>query len=254
MAETRITSWEEEIGGACPGVRVLCFDSLGSTMDRAREELGASESDVLIIARSQTAGRGRQGRPWSEAGQGLYATYGFKSKKPLADFAGFSLAVGAVIAPILMTLGAEVRLKWPNDIVTPDRRKLGGILIEAFSNKDSASILVGIGINIAAPASELTDAAALADFNLAPPGPPAIAGLVLPALMALKVNFEKFGFGAYKDKWLSLSLPLGAAVRIEDGGAPASGSYSGVSASGALVLRTAEGFREFSGGHILSWG
>lgn len=254
MESERILSWEAFIGAAAPVVEVFCFESLGSTMDKARELLAGAKRPVFVMAKSQTAGRGRQGRQWSEAGVGLYATYGFRSDLDLSRFSGFSLAVGAVAAPILGGLGADIGLKWPNDIVTKNRRKLGGILIEAFSNREWTTILVGIGINISRPSTEIRDAAALSDFTDHPLTPPELAGLILPVLAELKHNFEKSGFGGYKDAWLSLSLPFGAEVRIEDGGGQTAGVYRGVSEAGALILDTAEGPREFSGGHIISWG
>src|SRR6478735_3053431 len=102
-------------------------DSSNSELMR-RSRLGQSDP-VLLVAETQTAGRGRLGRQWqSQAGDSLTFSLGMLLRP--SDWAGLSLAVGVTLAD---ALHPDVRLKWPNDLWLADR-KLGGILIETASS------------------------------------------------------------------------------------------------------------------------
>ena len=100
----------------------------------------------VVLCEQQTAGRGRYGRSWQSAfGAGLYLSALF----PLADFqdvGGLSLAVGVMVARFVTKLGLDICLKWPNDLLDKQGKKLGGILIEI----QDGYVIAGIGINYAA--------------------------------------------------------------------------------------------------------
>lgn len=132
-------------------------DEIGSTSDRARELLASGGADgMVVVAESQTAGRGRNGRRWiSPAGRGLFMSavieprLGAERAGELALGAG--LAVAAACDPV-----ASVMLKWPNDVVTGDGRKLAGILIETtLSGERVTGAVIGIGVNVEWPPDEL---------------------------------------------------------------------------------------------------
>jgi len=130
------------------------FESLPSTNDTAREFLRAGAvHGTVIVANEQTCGRGTKGRAWhSPAGRGLYASFILRWEDPREFDAPFSLlplAVGLASAEaILDSAGVEVRLKWPNDLVS-NRKKLGGILTESvFRPGQPGHAVVGIGINV----------------------------------------------------------------------------------------------------------
>lgn len=126
------------------------FGDVTSTIDVARD-LAASgvEDGTVIIAETQTAGRGQFGREWFSPKGGLYFTI---ILRPSVHVQGLGLlrlasALSAVDA-IRQVSGAPVETKWPNDICLVDR-KLGGILIETKLSKDSVELaLIGIGINV----------------------------------------------------------------------------------------------------------
>ena len=91
----------------------------------------------VLLAESQTAGRGRRGRAWaSPLAAHLYLSLQRRFDGGVAALSGLSIAVGVAAAEALRALGfAQVGLKWPNDLLAGDR-KLGGILIE-FGGEDS---------------------------------------------------------------------------------------------------------------------
>jgi BirA family transcriptional regulator, biotin operon repressor / biotin---[acetyl-CoA-carboxylase] ligase len=133
------------------GATLLRFDELASTNDRARElALQGMAEGVAVIARKQTAGRGRQGRNWSSpADAGLYLSL---ILRPRATPAQASLITLAAAVAVCETLGLDFAvtadIKWPNDILL-NQRKLCGILVEsAIENSQLQYAILGIGVNL----------------------------------------------------------------------------------------------------------
>lgn len=132
------------------GGQILYFDSLDSTSNEVKRqaERGAAEG-LLVIAESQTAGRGRHGRIWqSPAGSGIWMSFLLKPDMSPEQASGITLvAAMGTAAAVREELGVDARIKWPNDIVVHGR-KLVGILTELSTDMESIHyVAVGIGIN-----------------------------------------------------------------------------------------------------------
>ena len=131
------------------------FDRLDSTQSELRRQLDAEPSlpwGVTVWALEQTAGRGRRGRSWvSRRGDTLmWSTWTpttlAPEKAPL-----LSLAAGLSLAETLDPW-VNTRLKWPNDVLTPDERKLAGILAEGvWHGSRLTGVIIGIGLNLRSP-------------------------------------------------------------------------------------------------------
>ncbi|HJB11391.1 MAG TPA: biotin--[acetyl-CoA-carboxylase] ligase [Candidatus Brachybacterium merdavium] len=151
-----------------PGPMIHRLDAVASTQDEAaahwdgRQGHAAApvEAPFAILAREQTAGRGRLGRRFvSPPGGALALTVAHRSAVPPAARSWFPLAAGlAVIDTLSAVLGPagsggaqQLGLKWPNDIHTVQGRKLGGILVEGHGMD---GVLVGIGLNLLGPIRE----------------------------------------------------------------------------------------------------
>ncbi len=126
-----------------PDAECLVLDSVDSTNTYAKKR-----SDILlglICARTQTAGRGRQGHSfYSPLDTGLYMT----AVLPLTPMQAyeFSLTAAAAVAAaraVERLSGITVQIKWVNDLYS-EGKKIAGILTEADTNR----IIVGIGINV----------------------------------------------------------------------------------------------------------
>ncbi|MCI0407959.1 MAG: biotin--[acetyl-CoA-carboxylase] ligase, partial [Acidobacteria bacterium] len=107
------------------GSRVLCFDSLQSTNDKALELLEQGEPDgSLVLAEEQTRGRGRRERTWDSPPRlGIYASLVLRPMLPARLLPLVSLAFAVGTAAALRTAGLrEVGLKWPNDLLLGDRK------------------------------------------------------------------------------------------------------------------------------------
>ena len=124
------------------------WDAIGSTNDRAAElAVAGAPEGVLVLAREQTAGRGRLGRSWvSPADAGIHLSCVMCPDLPEHQTPTYTLAVGvACTRAILSCTGVQIGLKWVNDLVYGGK-KLGGILCEKPSG--SAALIVGIGVNV----------------------------------------------------------------------------------------------------------
>ena len=142
----------KHIPAACPWRDTLqWYDTIDSTntMAKTLAALGAPHGTVLV-AGSQTAGRGRQGRSFhSPAGKGLYLSLILRPNCPPTQLMHLTCAVGvAVCDAVEAVTNLRPGIKWINDLVV-GKQKLGGILTElsvsATGNTDYA--IVGIGLN-----------------------------------------------------------------------------------------------------------
>lgn len=143
-----------------PGTRftdIRHFDTIDSTnrylLEAARA--GAPEG-VVAVADHQSAGRGRLGRRWeAPAGTNLLVSVLLRPELPV-DQGHLASAVVALAAldAVDLELGLELMVKWPNDLLAADGRKLAGVLAEADwasaapGTPPAPPVVVGIGINV----------------------------------------------------------------------------------------------------------
>ena len=136
--------------------KLFVSEQVGSTNEEvARYMAAVEEGFVACVANSQSAGRGRNGRVWvSPANANIYMSIGFHvNNLEACSIGGLSLACGVAVARFLSGLGVVVQLKWPNDLLV-DGKKLAGILIESKIKANSASLVVGLGMNVKMSSSD----------------------------------------------------------------------------------------------------
>ncbi len=207
-----------------------------STQDelRAWAEAGAPEGAV-VLAEQQTGGRGRRRRRWvSPAGAGLYFSVLLRPRLPLTELLRLSLAAGVALAETAEVGG----LKWPNDLLAPDGRKLAGVLLEAdLRGEDVRYLLLGIGLNVhKAPLPP--EAACLEAYR---PGLRRV-DLLATLLDRLEYWYDRLAEAdAICDAWRRHSYTLGQPVRIETAGDLIEGLAEDVEPSGALRVRLPDG-------------
>lgn len=125
------------------------YDLLESTNIKAKEIAENVEEGRVIVAKEQSAGKGRLGRSWtSTKDKGLWMSIILKPSIPLRDIPKIGLLVSAVVHKSLEDMGIKTSIKWPNDIIL-EGKKICGILIEVDGNMDRLNhVIVGIGLNI----------------------------------------------------------------------------------------------------------
>lgn len=128
---------------------------------RQMAENGAKEGTV-VIAESQTGGKGTRGRSFSSPkGTGLYMSLLLRPELEFSKALSITCAASvAVCRAIEQISGEKVYIKWVNDIYSEDNKKLCGILTEAVLNDDNCSVkyvVLGIGINVFEPDGGFSD-------------------------------------------------------------------------------------------------
>lgn len=140
----------EALGASFDGVMVRVFDEIDSTNTEAkRMAVDGFCGDAILVANSQTAGRGRMGRNfYSPAQTGAYFSILHTLNTPLCDAVAITSAAAVAVMRAIRTLaGIQTDIKWVNDLYY-NGKKICGILTEAVSAGESTHVIVGIGINL----------------------------------------------------------------------------------------------------------
>lgn len=206
---------------------------------------------LVLAAERQTAGRGRLGRRWQmRLGAGLTFSLLWRFERGLSGLAGLSLAVGVAMVRALREFGAPVSLKWPNDVLLGGQ-KLAGILIELSGDAlGPATVVIGMGLNVAPPGEVDQPVANLADAGINV-GRNALMAALLNQLALVLSQFDREGFIAFRDEWLDLASYLQQPVRLTfSHGEPVEGVAVGVDETGALLVQTPGGVRVFHVGEV----
>ena len=257
MSSERLSGLEQGLLNTVPLHVVRWYEEVGSTMSVGRElvpTLGLGEHG-LAVASNQLAGRGRRGRVWVSETGGLMATYVHRIALTVEACGGLSLAVGVALHRYLTGLGVSVRLKWPNDIITPERLKLAGVLIEILPHgATELCILVGIGMNLNAPPRAIPEATSLADLGV--PGVTPYNVLVDLTLHWLGVleQFVSRGFAAVREEWIEGAAIVGQRVSVLQEGQKLEGQVDTIGNDGSLYIKQSSGLvvRCYSGEMLLA--
>lgn len=194
---------------------------------------------TVVVARRQTAGRGRQGRQWVDCG-GLHLSVSVPRHRAAFN-RGFSVWLGLVVALVLREgERVDARLKWPNDIVV-DRRKLGGILLERAGTGEDAQVVAGLGLNLGGARHELPWSLRGSATSLAAEGGrvPRLGELCARLLGRVEAELDRFcdeGWAAYRPSLELLDCLLGQRVRLVTRQGEFSGRAVGIDDQGALLV------------------
>lgn len=227
------------------GVAVEVVAQTGSTNADLLARASTLAAPLLLVAEHQSAGRGRAGRSWLSSPEGsLTFSLAWRFDGGPQALLGLPLAVGVALADTLGTLGQQVHLKWPNDVLK-DGDKLAGILIETQSAPGGGTwTVIGIGLNLLMP-DEME-----AQLGRSAAGMPWLARMDRDALLAALLDgladclreFTARGFAAFSARWNLRHAWQGETVVLLDGGVVRhEGRAAGVDDSGRLLLDTAEG-------------
>ena len=235
------------------------LDEIDSTNAEARRRAEAGETaSQWIVARRQSAGRGRRGRAWDSDTGNLFATLLMLTAKAPAEAAQVTFVAALAVADLLdaYAVPGTVSIKWPNDVMLGGE-KASGILIESGVHASGALWLaVGVGVNLAhapegteRPATSL--AAHLRPDVAYPPSTDAAATVLGEAFAVWQSRWERLGFQPVLDAWTARTRGLDGPCVARLGHETVEGTAEGVAPDGALRLRTAEGtLRLISAGDV----
>lgn len=236
------------------GAPTITYETLGSTNAEALSRARAGERGPLwIVARCQSAGRGRRGSAWVSPPGNLHATLLLSepskpARAPQLSFVA-ALAVHDALAECAPQLGPLLKLKWPNDLLLGGA-KLGGILIEGDS-EPAFAVAIGIGVNCAShppatnhPATDLAAAGALVT-------PERLFAAVSAAMDRRLAQWQREqGFAGVRADWLKRAAGLGQDIRVRLPERELSGRFEGLDESGCLLLSGPGGVSTISAGEV----
>ena len=236
---------------------IRIFQQLDSTNGWLLGQLhsGVSTGQV-VLAEQQTQGRGRRGRQWvSPLGCNLYMSVLWRFSQGAAQLEGLSLAAGVAAIQALSGLGvAGIGLKWPNDLVTPEGAKFGGILLEMSGDPaGECQVVLGIGINhkMSIQAGGGIDQQwTTIDRLKEGVGRNELAASLISEWMAMLQCFSVQGFAPYREAWLKADAFAGQPVTVSSGNEVIEGVAMGVDGSGGLQLQTDAGVISLRGGEL----
>lgn len=252
----------EEAGwasAAVPGRRVghavEAHERIGSTSDRARELLAMPGGPgTAVVAEEQVAGRGRRGRAWtSPPGVNLYVSIGLEPRLLARDAWQLGLALALAVRDACRP-AADVELKWPNDVVAGDGRKLAGILVEtAIEGERVASAVVGIGINVNWAVADMPEelrptATSLRDLTGTTVDRVALLARLLAGLDAELAAVE--AGTSPLERYREACTTLGAEVEVLSGETAIVGQAVDLDTTGSLVVQTASGRVSVGSGEV----
>jgi BirA family biotin operon repressor/biotin-[acetyl-CoA-carboxylase] ligase len=229
-------------------ITILQYDSLPSTNTEAvRQAVAGAAEGLCVVAREQTAGRGRRERVWvSPKDAGLYFSIVLRPRLEAASWPLVTFAAAlAVRDALLEACGLETDIKWPNDLLAGGR-KVCGILAETCETVRGRACVVGIGINLS-DAAFPPEIAARATSVAAETGAPTEREALLAALTRhLARRYERLqepgGEAETLRAWSAGSTYAeGKRVRVALGEETIEGTTRGVEANGALRVELDEG-------------
>lgn len=240
-------------------MNIFKYDKITSTNDYLKRDYDKYPNNVVIVAKKQTAGKGRKGRTFVSPDGGLYFSILLKGigtdKIPFIT----PMAAIAVVRALSKRISKRLAVKWVNDVYA-DGKKLCGILCEGkFSENTPEYVVVGIGLNVFIPCSGFDkeiekNATSVFDeyyidkieFN--------------DRIDSLRDEILSEFFELYKDfdpclinkLYRNYAMLVGKRVVIEDGENKYFGKVIGFNDKCNIVLETEFGERELSSGTLIS--
>lgn len=239
------------------GQVIHAADVLVSTNDRAKTlaDQGAAHGEV-VIAETQTGGRGRRGRTWvSPPGLNLYLSVILRPELAPGRASELTLVAAVAVCDALRHAGVAAGIKWPNDVVASGR-KLAGVLTELAADADRVSwVVVGMGVNLNARVEDFPEAlretATSVRIERGSPAPRALfAAALLTSLEGWLDRHAEEGFAQVREAWRDRSATLGQDVRVRVEGRELLGRAEDIDERGALLVRTASGLERVLAGDV----
>jgi BirA family biotin operon repressor/biotin-[acetyl-CoA-carboxylase] ligase len=225
---------------------IVYYPSLNSTNTLAYS-LAHDGGDewTVIIADSQSNGRGRQGRVWySPPGTNIYTSFILRPTMSYEYFPAISLLTGMVISIVIEHfIDLKTELKWPNDVMV-NGKKISGILLELGNDSNNKPyIIVGIGININSDTKDYPRELFHSSTSMK-----VLTNRVFDRVMILNHLYTSFfawydiycthnGFNGIKEKYMQRFRMIDKRVHIESGAEKITGVVKDIDEYGRLVLK-----------------
>jgi len=228
------------------GKDIKYFKETESTNILARGMANSVEEGTVVIAESQTGGRGRLGRKWISPEGGIWLSIILKPKMQPQYASRITLLAGVCVAKTIRGFGLPVKIKWPNDVLI-NGKKVCGILTEIGAEVDMIDyLIVGIGIDANVDTESFPEEIRDSSTSLKKETGKEINRVdfvkkLLEEFESLYLKFQKEGFPKILEEWRNMSATIGEWVKISTQTRTIYGEAIGVDNEGALILETSDG-------------
>ena len=216
-----LTSWE-----------IKKFEKVTSTNDVAKHIPNKEAKKIVVVANTQTNGRGRRGNKWVSQSGNLFFSQVFENKVCPSQLAFISsLSLVKTIKSFFPQ--AEVSIKWPNDVLI-DEKKTSGILIETA---DNGSIIIGTGVNMVThPQKTQTSYATTCLQELGKIDNNEFLQLYL-SIFDKYYNISLDDFSLIREKWLNYAARINQKIKVRLKNSIDEGVFIGIDEQGFLLLK-----------------
>ncbi|MFH1322773.1 MAG: biotin--[acetyl-CoA-carboxylase] ligase, partial [Methanobacteriota archaeon] len=228
------------------GKNIHYFKETESTNILARDMAGSVDEGTVVIAESQTGGRGRMGRKWISPEGGIWFSVILKPKMEPLHAPRLTLLAGVAVAKTIRSYGLLAKIKWPNDVLI-NGKKVCGILTEIGAEMDSIQYVV-VGVGIDANVDTETFPGEVRDISTSLKNELGhdidrveFLQNLLYQLESLYYKFQKEGFSSIMEEWRLMSATIGQWVKITTQSRIMYGEAIGVNSDGTLILETSDG-------------
>lgn len=228
--------------------KIYYFDTAPSTMDIAFQlGLKNAAEGTLVLAESQTKGRGRLGRNWvSPKYKGIYLSLILRPRlQPNQASMLTLLSAVSVCEAIKAAVGLDAQIKWPNDLLV-HHKKLGGILTELSAETDQVRFaVIGIGLNVNNDKKNLISAAvSLKEQKKENINRIELLQEILRRIEGNYVFLQEKGAGVIIEKWREYNITLGRRIKVHHYKESVEGQAIDIDSDGGLLLRKDSGVIE----------
>ncbi len=228
--------------------QILRFDSLPSTnLEAARRAIAGAAEGLCVVASEQTAGRGRLERQWiSPKDAGLYFSVVLRPRIHQSRWQLIALAAALALHDALLeAYSLKTDVKWPNDILS-NNRKLCGILAETVETTIGRALVLGIGINLTSSAFPAEVQEIATSVQVETGKVPDLEIILRNLIIELERRYVMLqsaegGEEVLRDWSIRSSYASGKRVRVANGQEVLEGTTRGLESDGALRVETEEG-------------
>ena len=235
------------------GREIEYYASLPSTNRLARQRAaeGAPEG-LLVLAETQTEGRGRRGRNWlTPRGEAIAMTLLLRPTAHPSQVATLSLVTALAVAEAIEeAAGIPACIKWPNDIVILGR-KVAGILLEMDADEERVrSVVCGVGINVHQQIFPVELREIASSLDLLAGQVQTRSTIVRAFLVRMEANLRLLGTDTFLEAYRARSATLKSEVRVVSPEESFTGRACDITGSGSLLVETEDGLREVLAGDV----
>jgi len=230
-----------------PAVHVLKKTDSTNLQAKRMAAQGAAEG-TLVVADTQTEGRGRRGRNWhSPSGRNIYASLVLRPQLAPSQAPQITLMTAVALARTLRASAAlDAKIKWPNDVMVGGK-KIAGILTEISADMDAVDyVVVGFGINVNTRQHEMPEEIAPIATSIysEKASETSRTNLLCDLLESYEMAYDLLnaqGFGPVMQQWRSMTDIIGRRVHVDVMDTRYTGRVETVNDDGVLILREDEG-------------